>query len=401
MGLDAPADEWQLECHSSPATERAHLLRATLSRIISTVFTSPALRSIRRQVHAMRRAINGTARVLYFHQPDDPYSQLAAQCLKPLADQYRISITTYCVSAPDAAAAPEPERLNALARLDAALLAAAHGLKFPATGAIPFDADGDAKRKALGHYLSAMFWFEGEWYWGVDRLHFLEERLHAAGLSKSGSAFQPITPVKEVTFSGTKNCARGATLDCFLSFRSPYSYIAIPRVRKLAEHYGAELRLRFVLPMVMRGLPVPAAKRLYIMLDTKREAERLDLRFGTIVDPVGAPTERGLAVLHHAIKLGKGPDFAESFLRGAFAEGISAGSDPGLARLATRAGLTPAEIAAALNDNSWREVAEANREELLALGLWGVPSFRVNANRPHWGQDRLWAIEQELQQVNP
>ena len=56
-------------------------------------------------------------------------------------------------------------------------------------------------------------------------------------------------------------------------------------------------------------------------------------------------------------------------------------------------------VANALKDESWRKVAEANREELFGLGLWGVPSFRVNNNQAHWGQDRLWAIEQELQQV--
>jgi hypothetical protein len=50
-------------------------------------------------------------------------------------------------------------------------------------------------------------------------------------------------------------------------------------------------------------------------------------------------------------------------------------------------------------EGSWRDVAEANREELFALGLWGVPSFRVNSNEPHWGQDRLWVIEQELQRI--
>jgi 2-hydroxychromene-2-carboxylate isomerase len=44
-------------------------------------------------------------------------------------------------------------------------------------------------------------------------------------------------------------------------------------------------------------------------------------------------------------------------------------------------------------------VAEANREELFGLGLWGVPSFRVNGNDAHWGQDRLWVIEQELQEI--
>jgi 2-hydroxychromene-2-carboxylate isomerase len=119
--------------------------------------------------------------------------------------------------------------------------------------------------------------------------------------------------------------------------------------------------------------------------------------FGTIVDPVGRPTERGLAVLHHAIQAGKGPEFAQSFLQGAFADGIDAGSDAGLQQMATRAGIDAATVARALKDESWRAIAEANRQELFGLGLWGVPSFRVNANRPHWGQDRLWVIEQELQ----
>jgi 2-hydroxychromene-2-carboxylate isomerase len=118
--------------------------------------------------------------------------------------------------------------------------------------------------------------------------------------------------------------------------------------------------------------------------------------FGTVVDPVGRGAERGLAVLHHAIQAGNGIEFVESFLRGVFAEGIDAASEGGLNRLAARAGLDRALVERALQDESWREVAEANREELFGLGLWGVPSFRVDANRPHWGQDRLWTIEQEL-----
>ena len=42
-----------------------------------------------------------------------------------------------------------------------------------------------------------------------------------------------------------------------------------------------------------------------------------------------------------------------------------------------------------------------NREQLLGLGLWGVPSFRIlgRAGEPDyctWGQDRLWRVEAEL-----
>jgi 2-hydroxychromene-2-carboxylate isomerase len=151
--------------------------------------------------------------------------------------------------------------------------------------------------------------------------------------------------------------------------------------------------------MVMRGLPVPLAKRLYILHDNKREAKRLGLPFGCVVDPVGEPTERGLALLHKAITLGKGPALAESFLQGVFAEGVDAGSDAGLSLIASRAGLSAADVAAALADSGWRAVAEANRTDLLARGLWGVPSFRINERPAVWGQDRLWMLEQDLIQT--
>jgi 2-hydroxychromene-2-carboxylate isomerase len=152
--------------------------------------------------------------------------------------------------------------------------------------------------------------------------------------------------------------------------------------------------------MVMRGLPVPMNKRLYIVRDCKREAERLGIDFGRVRDPVGAGVERGLAVLHRAIGLGKGPAFAESFLAGAFAEAVDATTDSGLLMLAGRAGLSPADVAAALFDESWRAVAEANRQELFAQGLWGVPSFRVAGLPPQWGQDRLWAVERDLARIS-
>jgi 2-hydroxychromene-2-carboxylate isomerase len=148
--------------------------------------------------------------------------------------------------------------------------------------------------------------------------------------------------------------------------------------------------------MVMRGLPVPLAKRLYILRDTKREALRLGLEFGTVVDPVGQGVEDGLALLHAAIAAGKGPAFLESFLAGAFAQGIDAHSAHGLEAMGQRAGLSPTEMAAALRDSAWRAVAEANRSDMLERGVWGVPSFRINELPVLWGQDRLWMLEEDL-----
>jgi 2-hydroxychromene-2-carboxylate isomerase len=185
-------------------------------------------------------------------------------------------------------------------------------------------------------------------------------------------------------------------IEYWFSFRSPYSWISAPRMRKLAKHYGCELRLRFILPMVMRGLPVPAVKRMYIMRDTKREAERCHLPYGCIVDPVGPGAARALAVLHHAIRLGHGEDFAELGMRAAFADGIALATDAGILDVAKRAGLTEAETRTALADESWQEVAEENRAALFDAGLWGAPTFRVDGKPAHWGQDRFWALEEDI-----
>lgn len=372
----------------------------------------------------------------YFHGVADPYSHLTAQLLPAIVENYAVAVVPHLVPQPVAAVAPDIERLAGWSLRDSARLAAAHGLSFPPEARIPApeavtacesalagladprafaahalragttlwsggaapaglrDAaaaltEGAASLASAGHYLPGVFAFEGESYWGVDRLPHLEARLAPF---RTG----PATVVRQLEAGGLSGDVKGAELHFFLSFRSPYTHIAAARVRQLAARWNARLVLRPVLPMVMRGLPVPKEKRLYIVRDTKREAERLGLPFGRICDPVGPGVERGLAVLHRAIAAGKGPDFVESFLAGAFAEAIDATTDAGLLALAGRAGLAEADVRAALADDSWRDVAEANRRELLDDGLWGVPSFRVAGRAAHWGQDRLWAVEQDL-----
>lgn len=350
--------------------------------------------------------------VRFFHQPDDPYSALAAAVLPEMAARYRVRIEPHAVPPPARAAAPDRARLGDWSQRDARRLAARLGiapLAAPPTG-LATDAAalqrGEALRTRLGHYLGAMFHFEGEWYWGIDRLHHLERRLVAQGLARDPAAV-PIAPPPALRWLEPPPAPRGArpTIHFYCSLRSPYTWLAAGEVRKIAAHYGAALRLRMVLPMVMRGLPVPWPKRRYILLDAKREAERLGLPFGRVADPVGAPTERGIAVVQHALALDErdgrddsraGMAVAESFLRGAFAEGIDAGSDAGLARIAARAGLDPHAVRAALADGSWRGIAEANRLDLLARGLWGVPSFRIDERAALWGQDRLWMLEEDL-----
>ncbi|NDD75061.1 MAG: hypothetical protein EBZ40_08815 [Gammaproteobacteria bacterium] len=383
-------------------------LRVLVSRAFSRTLTSPTRRDWMRGLKSLPRRIGvQPARVDYFHDDADPYSHLLAAVLPRLRSRYHIELRCHRVSPPDAAAAPDAARLRVWSVRDAQRLAAHHALK-PDPGAIAalpwITTDprrGSELRKRLGHYLGATLHFEGEWYWGIDRLHHLESRLRAAGLGVGvGEPEAHIAPPPRLRWDAQSSHATSKpALHFFCSLRSPYTWLAVERAHRLAGHYGADLKLRFVLPMVMRGLPVGFAKRKYILLDAKREAESLGLPFGDVVDPVGAPVERGLAVLHRAIEVGLGVQYLESFLRGVFAEGVDAGEPQQFARLGVRAGLGPEEITAALRDAAWRGEAERNREEMLACGLWGVPSFRVDGCDAVWGQDRLWVIEQDLCRV--
>ena len=419
-------------------------MRPAVSRLVTPIVTSAARRDLMRRLRGLRRRLRGDRpTVHYFHQADDPYSHLAAQILAPLSARYGVGVRPWLVSAPDDSAAPERGRLNAYALRDAPRVAAEYGLAFPASAEAPSPdallaaqaalvgafsderrlstaeaigdalwsgrrlaepvataevaaalAAGDAERRRLGHYLGAMFHFEGEWYWGVDRLNHLEERLRGLGLDRTPGA-APIAPYRDMALAPPPS-TMPVEIEVWFSFRSPYSWIAFPRLRRLARHYGARLRLRYILPMVMRGLPVPPVKTLYIMLDTKREADRVGLPYGRIVDPVGAGAARCLAVLHHAVPLGLGEDFAELAMKAAFAEGVDLASDPGLFAVARAAGLDDTRTRLALADESWREAAEDNRQALFDAGLWGAPTYRVKGGAAHWGQDRLWALEQDI-----
>ena len=419
-----------------------------ISRIAEKITSAERLEKARAGFERRRRASGEPHRVDYFHQVGDPYSCLLAQVLPKLAAHYDIELRCHLVSAPPDWAAPEREKLDAYSRLDAQRLATRAGLVFADPGVQPSQlrlahaeaalarslragsfiddaasistalwsgaalpastedasapkAAGDAARAKLGHYLGGTFHYGGEWYWGLDRLHYLEERLSALHVRKTDAPGgviypQPISPSPDAS---PFLRAEPGELHFYLSFRSPYTYLAAARVKALADAYGVALRLRFVLPMVMRGLPVPPAKRNYITLDAAREARRVGVPFGRVADPVGRPVERGYSLLPWANAQGRGYDYCLAFMRAVWSEGVDAGSDAGLRRIVESAGLDWREAQPLAGNDDWRAEAEANRQELFGLGLWGVPCFRFGETTA-WGQDRLWVIEDAIRGHN-
>ena len=269
---------------------------------------------------------------------------------------------------------------------------------------------GTKRRAELGHYLGGTCFYGGEWTWGIDRLAYLEERLADLGAAQHADRRPPgeadITPIyaqpplleQPVPPADALEAADLPDLHFFASFRSPYTWISTERVIRLAEAFRVDLRIRFVLPMVMRGLPVKKSKRIYILLDAAREARRNGVPFGPIADPVGKPVERGYSLLPWAIDQGRGIEYFRSFMTLVFSQAVDAGADRGLRKIVEAAGLDWAEARRHVDDPAWRDEAERNREELFDLGLWGVPSFRVGSVAV-WGQDRLWALEDEYRRL--
>jgi 2-hydroxychromene-2-carboxylate isomerase len=427
-------------------------LKSLLMPVISQRFLSlERLEKLRARAERKRVALGGVHQLHYFHQVDDPYSALVAASLPELLARYDVLINPHVVGPAPDSAAPERDKLVAYSRRDAQLIARHWGLSFQDSGSQPAPqhleqatcqlvaaigpgrfmqvagaissklwlnpdllADSDhaavgpteaeqhlaaanGLRQRLGHYLSATFFYAGEWYWGIDRMHHLERRLEALGARRPGPLKQSAGLMfpPHIDRQRSVQVAQPKTLDFFVSLRSPYSAIVAPRVFALGRRTGAKVRIRFVLPMVMRGLPVPAGKRRYISLDAAREARSRGIPFGRLNDPVGRPTERGLALIPFAERSGRGESYLLSFMQGVWAEGLDAGSNRGLRQIVERADLDWGQAHAALADESWRQTAEDNRAELFRLGLWGVPSFRVG-DTAVWGQDRLWAVEDEL-----
>jgi 2-hydroxychromene-2-carboxylate isomerase len=377
-----------------------------------------------------------------FIDPADPYTRLLLQLLPLFAARYAVTVQPWLVSPPEDAAAPERLRLTNWSLRDAALLADRAGLHFahgtaqpepprvatserliagvidhpsallaisdiltslwtgadwphyPDADPAPLRAAGDARRTACGHYLGGTLHYGGETYWGIDRLHYLEARLGALGLRH---AAQPAPLYPPPPDSAGSAPATGQTIHWYLSFRSPYTWLAAERVAALAAVHDATVEPRFVLPMMMRSLPVPREKRRYISLDAAREARRLGIAFGRIADPIGSPVERGYSLLPWARSEGCGMAFAAEFLRAVWSQGVDAGGDRGMRRIVEAAGLDWTSARTIIGNDDWRAEAEANRTELLDLGLWGAPSFRVG-DFAVWGQDRLWMIDAALRQ---
>ena len=425
------------------------LLRFFVSKRLSR-FANAEWRGKKRVAVEKKRKAQGLPHVVeYFHQVDDPYSHLMAQVVAQFAESYDIEVVPHLIRATGGRSQPEEEKLAVWARRDCGLIAPHYGLSFPDNaGVVPepelqqaanraltklgakdflnqvegistslwsdgsIDAGqvtveeaeaalkaGSARLAELDHYSGAMLYYAGEWYWGVDRLFHLEERLRELGVCKEPG--QPyIAPRPELDVRGVD--ASGLQLHFFPSLNSPYTAIIYDNTIELSRACKINLHHKPVLPMVMRGVPATPDKVAYIFFDVKRESEFLGVPFGNTVITIGEPTRQSYSLMPWAKSLGKDIELLSTLLRYAFAEGVALHKKKNIRRAVEEVGLDWTEALKHLGGEDWKPFIEKHQDEMVeGMGLWGVPSYRLcgpdgEPDLEVWGQDRLWLVAAEI-----
>ena len=206
------------------------------------------------------------------------------------------------------------------------------------------------------------------------------------------------------------------SVDLFYSYRSPYSYLALPRTMQLVAKYDLAVNLRPVYPLAVREPDFfrktnPKFAR-YVVLDASRVAQRENIPFRfprpdpIVQDMTTLDVAAHQPYIHRLTRLGAAAQIDGKSLPFTYAiakvlwDGSVAGwpeGDP-LARAASAAGFDLAAMDAAITADSdrYEKIIAGNERDHADSGHWGVPTF-VFENEPFFGQDRIdllvWRME--------
>jgi 2-hydroxychromene-2-carboxylate isomerase len=206
-------------------------------------------------------------------------------------------------------------------------------------------------------------------------------------------------------------------IDVFWSFRSPYSYLATPRLVALQAEYELDVHVRPVLPIAVR-IPgffdtVNPLWPPYVLRDTMRLAQFLAIDYGwprpdpIVQDYATRQVAAEQPYIHRLTRLGveaarrgRGlPFIAEvsQVIWNGKIDGWHAGTH--LADASARAGLDLGDLDAvvARDTPALDAIIARNQEDHLAAGHWGVPTMAFQGE-PFFGQDRIdllvWRLHQ-------
>jgi 2-hydroxychromene-2-carboxylate isomerase len=206
-------------------------------------------------------------------------------------------------------------------------------------------------------------------------------------------------------------------IDLYWSFRSPYSYLATPRLVQLERDYDLAVEVRPVYPLAVRfGEFFDRAHPLwvpYLMRDTVRIAEMLGLPYRwprpdpVVMDPATRRASKSQPYIHRLTRLGcaaaergRGLAFLFEVSRTIWSGEVSGWHEGDhLAEASKRAGCDLDQLESNISNNpeKYEAIIVDNQAAHAVAGPWGVPTM-VFENEPFFGQDRidvlLWRMKQ-------
>jgi 2-hydroxychromene-2-carboxylate isomerase len=206
-------------------------------------------------------------------------------------------------------------------------------------------------------------------------------------------------------------------IDLFWSFRSPYSYLATPRLVQMQREYDLNINVRPVYPLAVRSgeffgqvnpLWIP-----YLLRDTFRLSQMLGLPYRwprpdpVVTDPNTRAATPNQPYIQRLTRLGcaaaetpHGLDFLNEVSRTIWSGDVDNWHEGDhLADAAKRAGLNLAEldVKIAADPEKYEAMIQTNQEAHKQSGHWGVPTMAFEGE-PFFGQDRLdvllWRLKQ-------
>jgi len=335
--------------------------------------------------------------VFYFHSLSDPYAHLTIQVIKKLISNFNIVLEIFFISEPSENFTPEKTMYRKHCLKDSKEIAPFYGLIFEAKEfylkeneklaykildhfsdinqddyidlifkvssllwdnniaglnaiisnlsdkerellskkIIDINIKGNKKIQSLEYYFSASFHYEGENYWGIDRLGYLEERLVELGLKKNNSHKNIVKKLEKSKFDSNQIIKKDNSLilEFFPSLNSPYTYISFKRVERLIDNYPIKLLTKPVLPMLMRNMKIPTHKGKYILSDSAREGRKYGSIIKDIYSPIGSPATKAYSLFPIIDSYGLGFRYLEELTKASFFYGINIGNEEFLEKL--------------------------------------------------------------------
>ena len=207
-------------------------------------------------------------------------------------------------------------------------------------------------------------------------------------------------------------------IDLYFSYRSPYSYLILPRMLKLKEKYDIEINFKVVYPIAIRMPEWFEGKNFFTffffkMIDMRLQAKKLGIPFTSKLkpDPIRQNIMTGKISSHQpyifdichlgqmAQMKGVGMEFAFEVSSLIFGGVENWNTDENLSEAAKKVGLDLTQLRESVNvhEEEIIEQIKQNQVDQLNAGHHGVP-LTVVGDKHFFGQDQFDKIMKTLKE---